>query len=102
MPSVNKLYADFKPQGFEVLLVSFREDPELVKRTALERGYPATVLIDQSGEVAGKGYGVWGPPTVYFVDRRGRLVGRGFGPRDWGSPAARAFLQALLTGGRKR
>ena len=96
MPSVNKLYTDLRRRGLEVLLISFREDPELVKRTVEERGYVAPVLLDQSGDVAGKGYGVWGPPTVYFVDRRGQLVGRAVGPRNWSTPAARTFVQALL------
>ena len=102
MPSVNKLYSEFKGQGFEVLLISFREDPELVGRTVRERGYVAPVLLDQSGEVTGQGYGVWGPPTVYFVNRRGQLIGRVFGPRDWSAPAARTFIQALLDAGVKR
>ena len=96
MPSVNKLYTDLRGKGLEVLLINFQEDPELVKRTVQDRGYVAPVLIDQSGEVTGKQYGVWGPPTAYFVDRRGRLVGRVVGARDWSSPAARAFIQALL------
>ena len=96
MPPVNKLYTDLRSRGLEVLLISFREEPELVKRTVQERGYVAPVLLDQSGEVTGKGYGVWGPPTVYFVDRRGQLIGRVFGPRGWGSPAARTFVRALL------
>lgn len=95
-PAINRLYSEFRARGLEVLLISFREDPELVKRTAQEWGYAAPVLLDQSGEVTGKRYGVWGPPTVYFVDRRGRLVGRGVGPRDWSTPAARVFVQALL------
>ena len=101
MPSVNKLYSDFKRQGFEVLLISFREDPGLVKRTVQERGYVAPVLIDRSGEVTGTRYGVWGPPTAYFVDRRGQLVGRMVGPRDWSTPAARTFVRALLEAGAK-
>ncbi|MBI4573532.1 MAG: TlpA family protein disulfide reductase [candidate division NC10 bacterium] len=96
MPSVNKLYTDFKKRGLEVLLIDFREDPEVVRRTVRERGYVAPVLLDQSGDVTGKGYGVWGPPTVYFVNRRGQLVGRGTGPRDWSTPAARQLIQALL------
>lgn len=96
MPSVNKLYTELKKQGFEVLLISFRENPELVKRTVRERGYVAPVLLDPSGEVTGRRYGVWGPPTSYFVDRRGRLVGRVVGARDWSAPAARTFIQALL------
>ena len=96
MPPVNTLYADFKSKGLEVLLINFREDLDLVRRTVRERGYVAPVLLDQSGDVAGKRYGVWGPPTVYFVDRRGQLVGRVVGPRGWDSPAARDFVRALL------
>ena len=96
MPSVNKLYTELKPRGFEVLLISFREDPGLVKRTVQERGYVAPVLLDQSGDVTGRVYGVWGTPTVYFVDRRGRLVGRVVGPREWESATGRKFLLALL------
>ncbi len=102
MPSVNKLYAKFKDKGLEGLLVDFREDPDLVKRTVRERGYLAPVLLDQSGEVTGKVYGVFGPPTIYFVDRRGQLVGRVVGPRGWDRPEARKFVQALLQADAKR
>lgn len=96
MPSVNRLYTELKPKGLEVLLISFREQPDLVKRTAQERGYVAPVLLDRSGEVSGVGYGVWGPPTVYLVDRQGRLLARGAGPRDWSGPQARRLLEAVL------
>jgi hypothetical protein len=67
-----------------------------VRRVVKERGYTAPVLLDQSGDVTGRLYGVWGPPTVYLVDRAGRLVGRAIGPRGWGTPAARTFIRALL------
>lgn len=78
------------------MLIDFREDPDLVRRTVRERGYNAPVLLDETGDVTGKAYGVWAPPTVYFVDRRGRLIGRAVGPRGWGSPDARRFVQGLL------
>ena len=97
MPSVNALYRDFKAQGLEVLLIAFRESAAEVRRVARERGYVAPVLLDESGDVTGRLYGVWGPPTVYLVDREGRLVGRAAGPRKWDSPAARTFVQELLT-----
>jgi AhpC/TSA family len=96
LPSVHALYRDLTPQGFEVLLIDFREDPDVVRRTVQERGYTARVLIDRSGDVTGKAYGVWGPPTIYFVDRQGRLVGRAVGPRGWDTPAARQFVIELL------
>ena len=96
MPSVNRAYSEFKDKGLEVLLVDFREDAATVKRTVRERGYVAPVLVDQAGDVTGRVYGVWGPPTFFFVDRRGQLVGRGIGARGWDSPAAKAFLRARL------
>jgi len=80
-----------------VLLISFKEDPDVVRRFVQEQQGPfAPVLLDRSGEVSGKLYGVWGPVTLYFIDRRGQLLGRGAGPREWDAPASRAFVRALL------
>ena len=96
MPPVNRLYQELRGRGLEVLLVDFREDPAHVRRVAQERGYVAPVLIDRSGDVTGRQYGVWGPPTVYLIDREGRLVGRTVGARSWADPRMRAMLLALL------
>lgn len=98
MPSVNTLYREFKGRGLEVLLIDFRESPARVRQVVKERGYIAPVLLDESGDITGRVYGVWGPPTVYLVDRAGRLVGRAIGRRDWSSPAARTFMRDLLAG----
>jgi len=76
--------------------VSFREDPELVKRTAAERGYTAPVLVDRKGDVTGIEYGVFGPPTAYLIDRQGRLVARMVGGRDWSKPAVKGLLLDVL------
>lgn len=78
-----------------MLMINFREDPAHVRRVSRER-YLAPVLIDQSGDVAGRVYGVFGPPTVYVVDRKGRLVGRSAGPHDWDSEASFKFFRALI------
>ena len=96
MPSVNRLYEEFKGQGFQVLLISFREGAEVVRHTATERGYTAPVLLDASGDVTGRAYGVFGPPTAYLVDRQGRLVGRVVGGRDWSSAAARDLVRDFV------
>ena len=90
------MYGELKGKGLEVLLVSFRENAELVKKTAQERGYVAPVLLDTSGDVTGRVYGVWGPPTAYLIDREGRLIGRIQGARDWSSGAARDLLTSLI------
>ena len=96
MPSVNALHREFRGQGLEVLLIDFRESADRVRRVVKERGYTAPVLLDESGDVTGRLYGVWGPPTVYLVDRAGRFVGRAIGRRDWSTPAARTFIRELL------
>jgi AhpC/TSA family len=93
---VNALLREFRGQGLEVLLINFRESADHVRRVVKERGYVAPVLLDESGDVTGRVYGVWGPPTVYLVDRGGRLVGRAVGRRDWSTPAARTFVRELL------
>jgi hypothetical protein len=90
------LYGELKGKGLEVLLVNFRENADLVKKTAKERGYVAPVLLDESGDVTGRIYGVWGPPTAYLIDREGRMIGRIQGARDWSSPAARNLLTSLI------
>jgi len=90
------LYEEFNRQGLEVLLISFRESADLVKRTVAERGYTAPVLLDASGDVTGVAYGVFGPPTVYLVDREGRLVGRMIGGGDWRGAAAREVIRGFV------
>ncbi len=77
-------------------MVDFREDPALVAQTVTERGYTGRVLIDRSGDTAGRVYGVFGTPTAYLIDREGRLIGRIVGPRDWDAPAARTLVEQLV------
>jgi thiol-disulfide isomerase/thioredoxin len=96
LPSVNRIASELKGKGLELVMIAFREDPELVRRTVKERGYTGRVLLDESGDTTGRVYGVFGTPTVYFVDRQGNLVGRLVGARDWESQAVRKFVEQLL------
>jgi len=80
-----------------VRLINFRENADVVRRAVAERGYTAPVLLDDTGDLAGRVYGVWGPPTAYLLDRRSRLVARAAGPRDWDSPAVRTLIETLLS-----
>jgi peroxiredoxin len=96
LPSVDALGRELREQGLEVLMISFRESPDQVRRVVQERGYTSPVLLDQSGDVTGRAYGVWGPPTVYLVDRAGLLIGRAIGRRPWGTPAGKTFIREIL------
>ena len=79
-----------------MVLVNFQEGADTVRKAARDRGYVAPVLVDGSGDVTGRVYGVWGPPTSYLVDRQGRLLGRIQGARDWTTPAARNLIKSLV------
>ena len=72
---MNRMASELKGKGLELVLIDFRENAELARRTVKERGYTRHVLLDESGDITGRVNGVFGPPTVYFVDRRGNLVG---------------------------
>ena len=76
--------------------MSFRESADTVRKAAEDRGYVAPVLLDALGDVTGRVYGVWGPPTVYFIDRQGQLIARIQGARDWSTAAARNLIQSLV------
>jgi peroxiredoxin len=96
LPSVNKLAAELKGQGLELLMVDIREPADLVRKVVRERGYTARVVLDESGDVAGKQYGVYGTPTVVLINPQGGMLAWAIGPRKWDSPQGRAFLQSLL------
>ena len=67
-----------------------------MKRAVTERGYTAPVLLDATGDVTGRVYGVFGPPTAYLVDRERRLVGRIVGARDWSGAGAREVIRGFV------
>jgi AhpC/TSA family len=93
---VMTLYQQYRGRGLEVVLIDIREPRDLVQRVVKERGYTTPILLDQTGDVSGVAYGVFGPPTMYLVDRQGRLLARGVGPRPWSSPTARKLIEDLL------
>src|SRR5437879_13753298 len=64
------MYSELKAKGLEARLIAFRESADLLRRTVKERGYVVPSLLDANGDVTGRLYGVFGPPTVYFVDRQ--------------------------------
>ncbi len=96
MPSVNRAYEEFKDKGLQVYLVDIRESADAVRKTVTERRYTAPVLLDASGDVTGRGFGVWGPPTFFFLNKQGQIIARGEGERGWDRPEAKTFLRDLL------
>jgi len=95
MPTMEKLYREFKGQGLEVVAVNYRESEEEIRKFFDELGLTFTILLDKDGKVSEE-YGVWSLPLSYFVDRKGEFVGKAVGSREWDSQEARGFFRVLL------
>ncbi|HET7343808.1 MAG TPA: TlpA disulfide reductase family protein [Methylomirabilota bacterium] len=95
LPVLERLHQRFGARGLTVVGVNAREAPDAVRRYAVELGLSFPLLLDQPGTISAA-YGVIGLPTTFLVGRDGRAVALAVGPRDWGSAAALALLQALI------
>lgn len=95
MPSMERLYGEFKGKGLEIVAVNVKEKPQdaLAFGRKLKLTYP--LLMDTEGEV-GLLYGAFGLPATYLIDRNGVALARMFGSADWSSPAARSLFRSLL------
>ena len=96
MPAIERLHRELGPQGLTVLAINAREGTPAVRAYARELGLTFALVLDPKGDI-GRKYGVIGIPTTFLIGRDGRAVAFAVGPRAWGSPPARAILQALLS-----
>ena len=95
MPILEELHREFAWRGLAVIGINSREDKQTVARYAMELRLTFPLVLDQAGK-NNRLYGVIGLPTSFVLGRDGRAVAFGVGPRQWGSPPARALVEALL------
>jgi peroxiredoxin len=95
MPSMEKLYREFKNKDFVILAVDMQEDSETVRKFKARFKLSFPILLDTDGVVAAY-YGVRGIPATYFVDREGNLYAAAMGARDWAGEDARQLVRNLL------
>ncbi|SRR6266540_6167164 len=95
MSLFERLHRGLAREGLAVVGINVREEGSTVLEYAgaLEITFP--LIVDPRGEIQGA-YGVIGLPTTFLIGRNGQAVARAIGPRNWGSPQARALIQALL------
>ena len=95
MPAMERLYREFKNQGFEILAVNVKDkrSDALAFVKKLKLSYP--IMMDPEGEI-GLLYGAFGMPATYLIDEKGMVLARLWGPADWYSPAARNIIKSLL------
>ncbi|HSK87686.1 MAG TPA: TlpA disulfide reductase family protein [Anaerolineales bacterium] len=72
MQSIEKVYQEYKEQGFTVLAVNmtYQDDPSAVMPFVDDQGLTFPILLDETGEV-GDAYQLQSLPSSYFIGRDG-------------------------------
>ena len=74
MQTIEKVYQEFKAQGFTVLAVNMtdQDNPQAVLPFVEEQGLTFPILLDETGAVA-KAYQLRSLPSSYFIGSDGRI-----------------------------
>lgn len=102
MPSLNRLYQDFKDKGLVVLAVSIDRSAEAVASLKSEEGLTFSILMDPEKEVYFDDYAVVALPTTFLIDADGIIREKFMGEIKWDEPAVRQRIAAYLPAGKKR
>jgi len=72
MPTIEKMYQEYKDQGFMVLAVdmTYQDDAFAIVPFTKEHGLTFPILIEETGEVA-SAYQMRSLPSSYFINRAG-------------------------------
>ncbi len=95
MPSMEKIYKEFKGEGLEVVAMNFMEGPEPINVFVKENDFTFTILLDRSGKIA-ESYGVRALPITFLIGRRGNILARSIGYKDWHNKKTRKLISSLL------
>ena len=72
MQSIEKVYNEYKDQGFVVLAVNmtYQDNPQKIAPFVSERGLTFPILLDETGDMAND-YQLRSLPSSYFIGREG-------------------------------
>jgi len=97
MPSMEKLYREFGPQGLEIVAISV-DDPGTEKAIltfAKEYGITFEILHDPD-KITAKHYQVTGYPESFIIGKEGTIRRKVFAAADWSSETNRVLIRELL------
>ena len=92
MQTIEKLYNEYKVQGFTVLAVNmtYQDDPFAIMPFVDEQGLTFPILLDETGEMA-NAYQLRSLPSSFFIDRNGVI-----NEVVIGGPMAEALLRTRI------
>lgn len=94
MPSIEKVYNEYKDQGFVVLAINmtYQDDPQKISPFVTERGLTFPILLDETGDTAND-YQLRSLPSSFFIRRDGVI-----NEVVIGGPMAEALLRTRVEG----
>jgi cytochrome c biogenesis protein CcmG, thiol:disulfide interchange protein DsbE len=97
MPSMEKLYREFGPQGLVIVAVSIDDAgaEDQIRSFVKEYGLTFEILHDPTKDIA-RQYQVSGYPESFIIGREGTIRRKVFAATDWSSETNRALIRALL------
>ena len=95
MPSMERLYGEFRGQGLEIVAVNFMESRELVQAFSREQNLTYPMLLDRRSDIAER-YGVMRLPETVVIGRSGEVIAKTTGYKDWYKEDVRELVSALL------
>ena len=96
MPSMLKLRAQFKDQGFVFLPINVDERPEAVLPKAIKQfGFDFPIFTDSGGQLADR-FEVSAIPLTLIVDSHRKILLRTDGENNWNSEEVQSMVRAWL------
>ncbi len=96
MPTLQKIYSEYKGKGFEILAVNIEPDAnQEIREFMKELRLTFPVLLDPDMKVT-RNYRVFGVPVSMLIDHQGIIRAKDFGYRDWTDKESRGQVESLL------
>ncbi len=94
MPTMERLYQDMAGEELEILAIHAGPGGDKIGEFLEQVPVSFPILVDEDLSLGG--WEVMALPTAVLVDPTGRRVYRAVGPREWDTPAMKAFLRDLM------
>jgi len=96
MPTMQKIYSDYKEKGLEILAINIEPDAtEEIREFIHELRLTFPILLDPDMKVT-RTYRLIGLPVSLLIDRQGIIRSKSLGYHDWTDKESRSRIEALL------
>ena len=96
MPTMQKIYSEYKGKGFEILAINIEPDAkDEIREFMKELRLTFPVLLDADMKVLQK-YRIIGLPVSVLIDRKGIVHTKEIGYQDWTDKDSRKRVESLL------